>query len=385
MTALRYLSGGESHGPSLTAIIEGMPAGIMLDAQRINQQLQRRQGGVGRGGRMVIEKDPVEILSGVRRGPDLGRPNTLRISNRDWEKWQEINAAGPTARLTERVVTQPRPGHADLAGALKYRQSDIRNILERSSARETAVRVAVGAVAQEFLRAFAIRVQGYVSALGPVKTRLKPRIYPESLFETPLYCPSVKATQEMLRAIERAREKGDTLGGVVTVVAEGLPVGLGAHVQWDRRLDGRLAQALMSIQAIKGVEIGLGFGAAALPGSRTHDEITYTAGQGFYHRSNKAGGIEGGMTNGELLVLKAAMKPIPTLAQPLSSIDLATKEIIQAAYERSDICAVSAAAIVAQGAVAWTLAGALAEKFGGDHLTESQDNYRSYLDYLQQR
>jgi len=385
VTVLRYLSGGESHGRALTAIIEGLPAGIVLDEDRINAQLQRRQGGFGRGGRMEIEKDRVRFLSGVRGGKTLGSPVTLQILNRDWENWQEIMASGSGARLAERVVTRPRPGHADLAGALKYRQEDIRNILERASARETALRVAVGAVAQEFLNSLGIRVQGYVTALGAVKARMKPRIYPESLYESPVYCPSSKAAQEMIRAIEAARSQGDTLGGVVTVVADGLPPGLGAHVQWDRRLDGRLAQGLMSIQGIKGVEIGQGFTLAELPGSQAHDEIFYSPEKGFYRKTNNAGGLEGGMTNGELLVVRAAMKPIPTLAKPLRSVDLATKESIAAAYERSDVCAVPAAAVIAQGVVAWTLAEAVAEKFAGDHLDETRENFNSYKAYLQQR
>lgn len=385
MTSLRFLIGGESHGPALTAIIEGLPAGVTLDEERINIQLRRRQGGFGRGERMNIEKDRVQFLSGVRGGKTLGSPVTLQITNRDWENWQEIMAAGSEARLDERVITRPRPGHADLPGALKYRQDDIRNILERSSARETAIRVAVGAVAQEFLLAFGIRVQGQVSAIGSVKTRLVPRIHPDSLYDTPLYCPSPKATMAMTQSIAAAREKGDTLGGIVTVVAKGLPIGLGAHVQWDRRLDGRLSQALMSIQAIKGVEIGLGFEMANLPGSKVHDEISYVPERGFYHQTNNAGGIEGGITNGEGLVIRAAMKPIPTLANPLASIDIATKERIKATYERSDVCAVPAAAIVAQAAVAWVLAEAINEKFAGDHLEESQDNYQRYLEYLQKR
>jgi len=385
MTVLRYLTAGESHGPVLTAIIEGLPAGIELDQEKINLQLSRRQGGVGRGGRMKIEKDQVRILSGVRGGKTLGSPVTLQITNRDWENWREIMTPEAEACLDRRVVSRPRPGHADLPGALKYRQADIRNILERASARETAVRVAVGAVAQEYLRAFDILVQGQVCAIGPVKSKAVPRIQPDSLFETPLYCPSPKATEAMLQAIAAAEAQGDTLGGVVTVVAEGLPYGLGSHVQSDRRLDGRLAQALMSIQAVKAVEIGLGMEAAYLPGSEVQDEIAYSEKKGYYHKTNNAGGIEGGITNGETLIVRAAVKPIPTLAKPLNSVDMDTKESSRAAYERSDVCAVPAAAIVAQAAVAWVLAGAVAEKFGGDHIDEGLDNYRRYLAYLATR
>lgn len=385
MTAIRYLTAGESHGPVLTAIIEGLPAGLEINQERIDLQLERRQGGAGRGDRMRIEKDQVQILSGVRGGRTLGSPITLRIVNRDWENWRTVMAAGLEADTRQKTITRPRPGHADLAGALKYRQQDIRNILERASARETAIRVAVGAIAQEYLRAFGIRLQGQVSAIGAVKTRLAPRIHPEKLYDTPLYCPSRKATEAMLAEIAKAQSQGNTLGGIITVVAEGLPAGLGTYVQADRRLDGRLAQALMSIQAIKGVEIGLGFKAAYLPGSKVHDEIAYHAGRGYYHKTNRAGGLEGGMTNGERLVVRAAMKPIPTLGLPLNSVDMQNKKASAAVYERSDVCAVPAAAIVAQAAVAWVLAEAISEKFAGDHLDECLSNYREYVKYLKTR
>lgn len=385
MGVLRFITSGESHGPALTAIIEGLPAGIELDPARINLVLGRRQGGVGRGGRMKIEKDQVEFLSGVRGGKTLGSPITLRITNRDWPNWQEVMAQGQEAKLTERVITRPRPGHADLAGALKYRQDDIRNILERSSARETAARVAVGAVCQQYLQAFGIRVQGQVSAIGGVKSLIEPKIQPETLYNTPLYCPNPEDTEKMLAEIAAAQERGDTLGGVVTVIAEGLPIGLGSHVQWDRRLDGRLAQALMSIQGIKGVEIGLGMETASLPGSAVQDEIFYDREKGYYHKTNRSGGLEGGISNGESLVVRAAMKPIPTLVSPLSSVDMKSKEISQAAYERSDVCAVPAAALVAEAAVAWVLAEAVCEKFAGDHLEEALDSYKRYLEYLKSR
>lgn len=385
MCALRYLTAGESHGPALTAIIEGLPAGIDLDSDRINQLLSRRQGGVGRGGRMSIEKDKVQFLSGVRGGKTLGSPLTIQIINRDWQSWQDIMATGQEAQLDQRTVTRPRPGHADLAGSLKYRQTDLRNILERSSARETAARVAVGAIAEEYLRAFNIQVQGQVSAIGPVKSKMTTRIRPAELYDTPLYCPSPKATEAMLAAIEAAKAQGNTLGGVVTVIAEGLPAGLGTHVQWDRRLDGRLAQALMSIQSVKGVEIGLGMDTASLPGSQVQDEILYDQTKGYYRQTNRAGGLEGGMTNGEALIVRAALKPIPTLAMPLASVDIITKEKSVAAYERSDVCAVPAGAIVAEAAVAWVLADAVNEKFAGDHLEESLENYHRYLIYLKTR
>ncbi|HHZ17424.1 MAG TPA: chorismate synthase [Peptococcaceae bacterium] len=380
---LRFLTAGESHGRALLAVIEGLPAGLKLDFERINALLKRRQGGYGRGQRMALEEDRVEFLSGVRGGKTLGSPLAMAIYNRDWENWQEIMASGPEAILTERMVSRPRPGHADLAGGLKYRQRDMRNILERASARETAVRVAVGAIAEELLGALNIRVEGQVMAIGGVQAVAEERIWGPALFATPLYCPDPDATEAMLRLIDESREKGDSLGGVIRIVAEGLPVGLGSHVQWDRRLDGRLAQAVMSIPAIKGVEIGAGFVAGALPGSAVHDEISYDVDKKrFHHRTNHAGGLEGGMTNGELLVLRAVMKPIPTLRRPLASVDLESKEASAAVVERSDVCAVPAAAVVGEAVTAWVLAEAVVGKFGGDHLEELLLNYHHYLDYL---
>lgn len=379
---LRYLSAGESHGQALTAIIEGLPAGLKIHKENIDELLKRRQGGYGRGGRMAIEQDRVEFLSGLRGSLTLGSPLTLLIRNKDWENWQEIMAPGDGALLTERVVTKPRPGHADLPGALKYRQRDIRNILERASARETAVRVAVGAVAQELLAAFGIRVQGQVVAIGPVRGEASGKILGRELYDNPFYCPDNNAAEAMREAVDQARKEGDSLGGVFQVIVEGVPPGLGSHVQWDRRLDGRLAQSLMSIPAIKGVEIGLGLEGAVLPGSQVHDEIHYSPERGFYHRTNHAGGLEGGITNGENIVIRAAMKPIPTLLSPLNSVDILSKEPFQAAVERSDVCAVPAAAIVGEAAVAWEIAVALLEKFGGDHLEEMLVNYNHYLEYL---
>lgn len=384
MSELRYLTAGESHGKALVTIIEGLPAGLRLDVERINRKLKRRQGGYGRGGRMKIESDRVEFLSGLRGSVTLGSPLALLIHNRDWENWQEFMDPLAASRKGRRV-SRPRPGHADLPGALKYRQEDIRNILERASARETALRVAVGAIAAELLEVFGIRVQGQVMAIGSVTAEIPCRVAGDELYDTPLYCPDPKATEEMMALIDGAREKGDTLGGVIQIIGEGLPPGLGSHVHWDRRLDGRLAQALMSIPAIKGVEIGLGFKAAALPGSQVQDEIGYEAGRGFYHPTNRAGGLEGGITNGEPLVVRAAMKPIPTLLTPLGSVDMMTKKPSPAATERSDFCAVPAAAVVGEGMVAWVLAGTLLEKLGGDHLEETLENYRSYTSYLNRR
>jgi len=380
---LRFLTAGESHGRALVAIIEGLPAGLELNLDRINLLLKRRQGGYGRGERMKLEEDRVEVFSGVRGSVTLGTPLTLVIYNRDWENWQEIMAAGSEAILEQRIVKSPRPGHADLAGGLKYRQEDLRNILERASARETAIRVAVGAVAEELLSQLGIKVQGQVVVLGDIQAQVAPQIVENQFLEAdPFYCSDQEASLKMLTAVDEAQRRGDTLGGVIQVRAEGVPAGLGSHVHWDRRLDGQLAQALMSIPAIKGVEIGCGFGAASLFGSQVHDEIIYQHGQGFGHRTNGAGGIEGGISNGEAIVLRAAMKPIPTLVQSLASVDWQTKEPVMAAVERADVCAVPAAAIVGEAVTAWVLAAAVMEKFGGDHFEETLLNYRDYLQYL---
>ncbi len=386
---LRYMTAGESHGKALTAIIEGLPAGLEVDIERINTLLHRRQGGYGRGGRMAIETDCVEFLSGLRDGVTLGSPLTVMISNRDWENWRSVME--PTAQEmppdvdSSKIVTKPRPGHADLPGGLKYRQQDLRNILERASARETAIRTAVGAIAGEFLRLFGIRVQGQVVSIGEVRTEADSSIAGEEIYENPFYCRDLKAVEAMKEIVDRARAAGDSVGGVIQVIAVGLPPGLGSHVHWDRRLDGQLAQAVMSIPAIKGIEIGLGFAGANLPGSRVHDEISYSAEKGFYHPTNRAGGLEGGITNGEPLVVRAAMKPIPTLYTPLATVDIHSKQTVSASVERSDVCAVPAAAIVAEAAVAWVLAVVMLEKFGGDHLEETLANYRNYLAYVKSR
>ncbi|MFZ5639863.1 MAG: chorismate synthase [Bacillota bacterium] len=392
---LRFLTAGESHGPALTAIVEGLPAGLPLTAEYINGQLARRQTGYGRGGRMQIEKDKVNITSGVRGGFTLGSPVTLVIENRDWTNWEEVMSPEPGARLDERVVTKPRPGHADLAGAIKYNHNDIRNILERASARETAARVAVGTVGRRLLEEFGVRVFAHVTRIGSVtvddrETAVSAAAGPdisdiaEKAAASELLCAFPAAENAMKAEIDRAKEAGDSLGGVFEVVVDGLPVGLGSHAQWDRKLDGRLAQAVMSIQAIKGVEVGLGFGAAAVPGSQVHDELFYSGEKGFFRQTNRAGGLEGGITNGEPLVLRAAMKPIPTLYTPLRSVDFATKEPFTASVERSDICAVPAAAVVAEAAVSFVLAEAMTEKFGGDSLAEMKRNYESYLNYIRQ-
>jgi chorismate synthase len=387
---LRYLTAGESHGPQLTALIEGVPAGLSLTEEQINLDLARRQHGYGRGGRMAIEKDQASIRSGVRWGETLGSPLTLVIENRDWQNWLEKMSADPAHKGSLEAVTRPRPGHADLSGFMKYQRHDVRDILERSSARETAARVAVGAVARRLLSEFDIKVWGQVTEIaGEVacvpdlpQDELRRRVAASELFTA-----DTEAEARMKLAIDRAKEGGDSLGGVVEVRVSDLPVGLGSYVQWDRKLDARLAMAVMSVQAIKGVEIGLGFAAARAPGSQVHDEIFYEANRpgrqgGFYRNTNRAGGVEGGMTNGEELVLRAAMKPIPTLYKPLRSVDLATRQPFTATVERSDVCAVPAALVVVEAVVAIEIANALLEKFGGDSLAEMRRNFDGYVEGL---
>jgi chorismate synthase len=383
VSIFRYLTAGESHGPQLSAIIEGLPAGIHLSALTINQDLARRQQGYGRGGRMKIEKDTAQILSGVRWGETIGSPVTLVVQNRDWENWSEKMSPLPEHRDDSTAVTRPRPGHADLSGVLKYHHSDVRNVLERSSARETAVRVAVGGAAKALLAEFGIRVGGFVTELGGVcaDTVQEPL---ESLWRraetSETFCCDPSAEIDMKLAIDDAKASGDTLGGVVEVQVTGVPPGLGSYVQWDRKLDARLAMALMSIQAIKGVEIGIGFDAARRPGSLVHDEIIYQ--NGYRRTSNNAGGIEGGMSNGEPIVVRAAMKPIPTLYAPLKSVDMRTHEPFEATVERSDTCAVPAALVVAEAVVAIEIANALLEKFGGDSIFEIRRNLEGYLEQI---
>lgn len=381
---LRYLTAGESHGPALLAILEGMPAGVPVRAGFVNGELARRQGGYGRGGRMKIERDEAEILAGVRHGRTLGSPIALLVKNRDWENWRDVMSPAPLEdeaaleRAAERALTRPRPGHGDLAGGVKYGHRDLRNVLERASARETAMRVAVGAVCQEFLAQLGIRVVAHVVALGGVRAEtagLAPAEIEERVLASPMYCADPAAARAMVEAVDRARAEGDTLGGIVEVLAVDVPPGLGSYVSADRRLDGRLAAALMSIPAIKGVEVGLGFEAAHLPGSRVHDEIL----PGWRRGSNRAGGLEAGVTNGEPLVVRAAMKPIATLYRPLMSLDLATGAPAPAGVERSDVCAVPAASVVAQAAVAFVLAQAALEKFGGDSLDEVRRNHDAYM------
>jgi chorismate synthase len=381
VTRLRWSTAGESHGPELLAIVEGIPAGLPLLATDVDGDLARRQRGYGRGGRMKIETDRVRLLSGVRGGETLGSPIALAVENRDHASWAGRMGAAPFAEPPE-PLTRPRPGHADLAGGLKYDRHDLRDVLERASARETAMRVAVGAVCRKLLGALGIDVFAHVVAIGPVEAALA-GLLPEEIGAraraSDLACADPEAEQAMRAAILEAAHAGDTLGGVFEVVATGVPPGLGSHVQWDRKLDGRLAQALMSIQAIKGVEIGLGFGAARARGSWVHDPIGYdAAARAFTRPSNRAGGLEGGVTNGMPVVCRAAMKPIATLKRALPSVDVRSKEPFEAAFERSDVCAVAAASVVGEAMVAITVAAALLEKLGGDSLREVTDNLASY-------
>jgi chorismate synthase len=389
----RFVTAGESHGPALVVVVEGLPAGLAIGAQAIDAELRRRQGGYGRGGRMRIESDRAEILSGVRHGETLGSPIALLVRNRDWANWTDAMAAARPANAEDdqamRRVYLPRPGHADLVGALKYDRTDARDILERASARETTVRVAAGALAKRLLGEFGIEVASHVVSLGGIHAAT-PADLPDDLNAvadcSPVRCLDDEAGDRMIERIDAAKHEGDTLGGVVEVVVRGLPVGLGSHVAWDRKLDARLAGALMSIQAIKGVEIGLGFEAARRPGSRVHDEIVaddaHRAGGGFGRAGNHAGGLEGGITTGQPLVLRAAMKPISTLMRPLKSVDLRTHEPADAVRERSDVCAVPAAGVVAEAMAAIVLADAMLEKFGGDSLREMRRNHEGYLAQL---
>ncbi|MEA1928574.1 MAG: chorismate synthase [Candidatus Auribacterota bacterium] len=364
---LRYLTAGESHGRGLLAIMDGFPAGLKIDEEFINAELKARQAGYGRGGRMKIESDRVEIWGGVRGGITMGSPLGILIKNNDY-KIEELSP-----------VTAPRPGHADLAGAQKYGHRDIRNVLERASARETAARVALGAITQLFLREFSIMVESWVDTLGGVTiSEVNDRERVDNLSQSVLNCPDPEAEKKMIVLIDQVREEGDTLGGVFRVEVSGLPAGLGSYSQGDTRLDSRIAAALMSIPAIKGVEIGSGFENARLSGSEVHDEIICTE-DGFCRVTNRAGGIEGGVSNGEKIVIRAAMKPIPTLGKPLRTVDLETGEPADAARERADVCALPAASVVGRAMVALELARAFLEKFGGDSITEIRRNHSAYL------
>ncbi|WP_338470089.1 chorismate synthase [Niallia sp. XMNu-256] len=385
---MRYLTAGESHGPQLTTIIEGLPAGMPLLQEDINEQLARRQKGYGRGRRMQIEKDIVEITSGVRHGLTLGSPVALVVENNDWKHWVKIMGAEPFEGNEEdikRKVTRPRPGHADLNGALKYGHRDMRNVLERSSARETTVRVAAGAVAKKLLSLLGIEVASHVVEIGGVKASETSYDSIQSLREiteeSPVRCLDPEAGEKMMRAIDSAKENGDSIGGTVEVIVEGMPAGVGSYVHYDRKLDSKLAAAICSINAFKGVEFGIGFDAAHIPGSQVHDEIVWSEERGFYRKTNRLGGLEGGMSNGMPLVIRGVMKPIPTLYKPLQSVDIESKEEFTASVERSDSCAVPAAAVVAENVVAWELASAIIDQFYSDRfetLKEVVDEHRKY-------
>jgi chorismate synthase len=384
----RFTTAGESHGRALIAVVEGLPAGMPVDVAAINHELERRQWGYGRGGRMKIEQDEVEILSGVRHGLTLGSPIALLIENKDWANWTDVMAAEPReiAPDKSRELKRPRPGHADLAGGQKFAARDLRNVLERASARETAARVASGALAKQLLAAFGIDILSHVIQLGGIPERPLELAWgaiaaiPD---DAPLRCSDAAAQQRMVELIDRKRESGDTLGGIFEVVARGVVPGLGSHTAWDLKLDGRLAQAVMSIPAVKAVAIGAGHEASALPGSEVHDEIAYNnATKEFIRETNRAGGLEGGVTNGEEIRIRGHMKPLSTLRRPLRSVDIDTKQDEPAGFERSDITAVPAAGVIGEAMVALTLAGALREKFGGDSLGEMKHNYEGYREQL---
>ena len=385
---LRYLTAGESHGPQLTTIIEGVPAGLTLLAEHINEDLARRQKGYGRGRRMQIEKDEVKILSGVRHGKTLGSPITLVVENRDWKHWTNIMGIEPLIDETEdvkRKVTRPRPGHADLNGAIKYGHRDMRNVLERSSARETTVRVAAGAVAKRILAELGIRIASHVVEIGGVKAENTAYTSLEELQrvteQSPVRCFDAEAEKKMMAAIDEAKQKGDSIGGIVEVIVEGVPVGVGSYVHYDRKLDAKIAAAMVSINAFKGVEFGIGFEAARRFGSEVHDEIVWNPETGYTRKTNRLGGFEGGMTTGMPIVVRGVMKPIPTLYKPLMSVDIETKEPFAASIERSDSCAVPAASVVAEAVVAWEIANAIVEQFGQDRMDliiENVENMRRY-------
>jgi chorismate synthase len=381
---LRWLTAGESHGPQLTVVIEGLPAGLELSSDDLRPDLRRRQGGHGRGGRQQIEVDDARIVAGVRGGITLGSPVALVIENRDHANWTAEMAVGREG-FSPKPVTRLRPGHADLAGALKYQHNDVRNVLERSSARETTSRVAAGGVGRKLLLHFGVTVLSFTQSIGEVDIGYEgvdvDGLDAAEVESSPVRCPDPNASRQMVEAIDAAGERGDTLGGTFRVIARGLPIGLGSHVHWDRKLDGRLAQAVMSINAVKGVEIGAGFEGSSRPGSQFHDQIDFEAGR-FRHLSNRAGGLTGGVTNGEPIDIRAALKPISTMKTPLASVDLQTKEKVQAHYERSDVCVVPAAGVIAEAMVALVLADALLEKFGGDSIAEIERNLRSYQELI---
>ncbi len=384
----RFTTSGESHGRALVAIIEGLPAGVPVDGDQINYELKRRQWGYGRGGRMKIEQDQAQILSGVRHGLTLGSPVALMIENRDWANWTEVMAAEPREIAAEksRQLKRPRPGHADLAGGLKFDVRDLRNVLERASARETTARVACGALAKQLLTPFGIEIRSHVIQLGGLPLEPLELSWQEIASipdDAPLHCANAEAQQQMIELIDQKRSEGDTLGGIFEVASRGVIPGLGSHTAWDFKLDGRLAQAVMSIPAVKAVSIGAGTLASSLPGSEVHDEIAYNADtREFIRGTNRAGGLEGGITNGEEIRVRGHLKPLSTLRRALSSVDIDSKEERPAGFERSDITAVPAAGVIGESMVALTLAAAMREKFGGDSLGEMKRNFEGYREQL---
>ncbi len=395
---LDFKTAGESHGKGLIVIVEGLPADIEVDIDLINKKMLRRQGGYGRGGRMDIEEDQVEIFSGIRAGKTIGSPVSFLIHNDDWENWKEVMSPfeqditvkeeisikkDDRVKEISRKVTKPRPGHADLAGVIKYGLDDIRNILERASARETAARTAMGGLIDNLLRYFDIEIISHVLQVGKIEAESPDVSFAElknRVINSPLHCYDSQKEQEMIAYIDKIKEKGDSLGGVIEIVTTPLPIGLGSHTEWRRKLDGKLAAALMSIPAIKGVEIGTAFKNSGKKGSEVHDEIYYSDQKGYYRKTNRAGGVEGGISNGEPLKLRMAMKPIPTLYQPLKSVDIKTKKPFTAGVERSDVTAVPAAGVVGEAMVSFVLGQVLIEKFGGDNIGEMLNNYEQFLD-----
>jgi len=379
--ALSLITAGESHGPGLTCIVEGLPAGLELAREQIDADMARRQLGHGRGGRMKIERDSASVTAGVRHGRTLGGPIALQVENRDYANWEERMNPWPVAEAVAEVHL-PRPGHADLVGTQKFKHSDVRNILERASARETAARVAGGALCKAFLRALGVEVYSHVVQIASVHAPEPSRALTPADFgevdASPVRCLDAEATRAMVKVIDELRRANESLGGVFEVQAFGIHPGLGSHVSWEERLDGRLAMAICSIQAIKGVSLGDGFAMAGLPGSHAHDEIFYSPERGYYRETNRAGGLEGGMTNGSPLIVRGAMKPLPTLTKPLRSVDIGTHEPAQALRERTDSCTVPAAGVVAEAMVAFVLADAYRRKFGGDHIDDVRDAVRSY-------
>jgi chorismate synthase len=392
--SLRFTTAGESHGQALVGILEGIPAGLALLAEHVNEQLARRQQGYGRGRRMQIEQDAVELLSGVRAGETTGSPIALQVRNRDWKNWEDVMdpAPRPDDPARKRAVTRVRPGHADLTGMLKYDRDDARDILERASARETTMRVAIGAVCRRFLAEFGVRVGSHVVELGDVVAR-RPESFPADINAaadgSPVRTLDREAERRMIERIDAIKKDGNTLGGIVEVVADGACVGLGSHTAWDRKLDGRIGRAMLSIPAVKGVELGMGFAAARATGAQVHDEMDpapdHALTGGVRRRSNRAGGLEGGMTTGEPVVVRVAMKPISTLMKPLATVDVATGASAAATAERSDVTAVPAMGVIAEAMLAIVLAEAMLEKFGGDSLPETRRNYDAYLSHIHDR